>query len=133
MRAILDPAALRLAGIPGPERLQRLRDINQELAHAVTAAEAVRLDDEWHFELLGECTNKILLGYIAQVTWRTRRYELGLMRRPPNVRRSTREHRKILSALKAGALEDACHQLSANMSSGKEPILAWLRERERGP
>ena len=62
--------------------------------------------------------------------WRTRRYEIGLMQGPPNVARAVAEHHAIIEALEAGNLDLACAGLAANMSSGKEPILAWLRNRE---
>jgi DNA-binding GntR family transcriptional regulator len=130
LRAILDPAALRLAGLPTPERISRLRGINRKLARATTSQEAVRLDDKWHFELLADA-NPILLGFIEQVVWRTRRYELGLLGRPVNVKGAVEEHNAIVDALEDGDLETACAALVTNMSSGKEPIIEWLRSREQ--
>ncbi len=130
LRAILDSAALRLAGLPSDKRLQRLRKMNGQLAAARTAAEAVRLDDEWHFELLADA-NPILLGFIHQLVWRTRRYELGLMKSAANVVRAVAEHEAIISALEGADLEHACSGLALNMSTGKERILDWLRGEEK--
>ena len=130
LRSFLDPAALRLAGIPTAERLTSLRSINRKLRDARTAAEAVRLDDKWHFELIEQCENPILLGFIEQVIWRTRRYELALMQQRPNVARAAAEHELILDALEAGDLDRACSVLTDNMRAGKESILEWLRAQE---
>ena len=129
LRAILDPAALRLAGIPSNERIRVLRQKNRNLVRATTAQEAVRLDDEFHFALLTDA-NPILLGFIEQVMWRTRRYEIGLMERPVNVSAAVQEHDAIIKALEAGNLDAACSALAKNMSSGKEAIVEWLRTRE---
>ena len=129
LRAILDPAALRLVGLPSPQRLRRLREINRRLAAARTAEEAVRIDDEWHFELIGGA-NPILKGFIEQLIWRTRRYELGLMKGPANVANAVREHDQIIDALEAANLEKAGELLAANLSSGKEAIIDWLRSQE---
>ena len=129
LRAILDPAALRLIGLPAPARLKRLRKINSRLAAAKTAEEAVKLDDEWHFELIGD-SNSILRGFIEQLIWRTRRYELGLMKGPANVASAVCEHEQIIAALEAGDLEDACALLAANLSSGKQAIVDWLRSQD---
>jgi DNA-binding GntR family transcriptional regulator len=42
IRGFLDPEALRLSGIPSPERLQRLEAINEKLRTADDVASAVR-------------------------------------------------------------------------------------------
>ena len=130
MRSILDPAALRLGGLPPPERIGRLKAINASLAAATDPLEAVRLDDEWHLELLAGCSNPILLGFIEQMMWRTRRYEIGLMKGRTNVEHSTGDHEKVIEALEAGDLDSACAALEANMKSGLQPILDWLAARE---
>jgi len=133
VRPILDPEALRLAGLPSPPRLARLVALNQDLAKARTPEEAIALDDAWHLELLAGCPNRLLLELIENVILRTRRYELALMRETRNVLNATHEHEAILAALGAGDLEAACRALKRNMQSGREPILAWLRARGPNP
>ena len=130
MRAILDPAALRMAGIPPRRKIEALAALNRRFAAATDPMEAVRLDDQWHLELIAGCTNPILLGFIDQMIWRTRRYELGLMKARSNVTRATGDHEAILAALEAGDLDAACEGLKRNMESGKQPILDWLAERD---
>jgi DNA-binding GntR family transcriptional regulator len=130
MRAILDPAALREAGLPPPARLAKLKTLNRRFAEATEPMEAVLTDDKWHLELISGCSNPILMGFIQQMIWRTRRYELGLMKARANVERATGDHDAIIAALEAGDLERACGALERNMCSGKQPILDWLAERK---
>jgi DNA-binding GntR family transcriptional regulator len=130
IRSILDPAALRLSGIPSPRRLARLRRLNRKLAACTDPAQAVRLDDELHLELVGDCPNPVLIKLIRQFMWRTRRYELGLMRRRVNMAGAVAAHERIFAALERGDLELACQELEGNMSRGQQPILEWLSRRE---
>jgi DNA-binding GntR family transcriptional regulator len=131
VRAILDPAALRLAGIPPRATIARLRAINRELAACTSRSEAVRIDDQFHLELLDHSPNQVLLDLIRQFMWRTRRYELGLMQRFEGVSGAVQAHERIIASLETGDLECAARELQANMTGGEQPILDWLAERER--
>ena len=77
---------------------------------------------------MADCPNAVLMGLIEQFIWRTRRYELALMREKRNLKRTVGNHGDILKALKAGNLQAACASLQRNMESGKEPIVAWLKK-----
>src|SRR6478672_7878725 len=59
IRPLLDPEALRLAGLPSPDRLQRLRVINDQIRSERDADRVIDLDDEWHLELIADCPNKV--------------------------------------------------------------------------
>jgi len=131
MRPLLDPEALRLAGVPPAATIKRLERMNAMLATRIGAA-AVELDDEWHLELIAACPNKVLIETIENIILRTRRYELGLMREAKNVAVATADHSDVLSALRAGDLSAACAALKRNMQTGKAPIFEWLRTRETG-
>lgn len=128
IRPLLDPEALRLAGIPSANRIARLEKLNAQL-HEATGLRAIEIDDAWHMELIADCPNKVLIEFIQNIIVRTRRYELALMREQANVTTATGDHERILSALKAGNLEAACAGLKRNMQSGREPIVAWLKQR----
>ncbi|HEY6147344.1 MAG TPA: GntR family transcriptional regulator [Thermoanaerobaculia bacterium] len=130
IRAILDPEALRLAGVPPRERIAALERRNAALASADDAHKVISRDDAWHLELLAGCPNRVLVGLIEQFMRRTRRYEIAYMRERRHVGTATNEHGRILAALRARNLPRACEALRRNMESGVEPILAWLRERE---
>ena len=130
IRAILDPAALRLAGVPPPATIARLRDLNRRLAQCTDPAEAVRLDDELHLELVGGCPNRVLVELIEQFMWRTRRYELGLMRKRVNMASAIARHDQIIAALEKADLDMACELLEENMH-GERPVLEWLAQREQ--
>lgn len=130
IRPLLDPEALRLAGLPSAAKLDRLERINAKLGKAASGR-AITLDDQWHLELIGDCPNRVLIELIENNILRTRRYEMALMRESPNVMRATDAHARILKALRRGDLEGACAALKENMQSGFEPIEAWLKERGR--
>ncbi len=130
IRSILDPAALRLAGIPPAQKIAQLRAINRRLAKCTRPADAVRVDDELHLELIARCPNPVLIELIEQFMWRTRRYELGLMRKSVNMADAVAAHERIFAALEAGNLELACKELEGNMQRGEQPILQWLEQRD---
>ena len=130
IRPLLDPEALRLAGLPSPERLERLRKINDEISRASDADTIIGLDDDFHFELVATCPNKVLVDLIKQFSQRTRRYELALMRERSNVQHTVEDHERILRALRKGDLEAACAALKQTTLSGRKPIVEWLTERE---
>src|SRR5215212_8013789 len=130
IRPLRDPEALRLAGLPAKEKIERLRDLNEAIAAAKGPDEVISADDEWHIELVSDCSNKILLDLVKQFIRRTHRYEVALMRERRNVLIATTNHRAILAALKRRDLDAACNALRANLESGRAPIVAWLESRE---
>jgi len=126
IRAILDPSALELAGLPGPDRLLRLEDLNQQiLSTRGQPARTIDVDDEWHLELLAGCSNDVLLDLIQQLMARTRPYEYAYMREHSNVDVVVREHAKIIARLASGDLTAACVALRENMQSAVAPLLEW--------
>jgi DNA-binding GntR family transcriptional regulator len=130
IRPLLDPEALRLAGLPTRERMHRLRELNDKIQTERDPDTIIGLDDEWHLELIADCPNKVLIDLINQIIRRTRRYEIALMRERENVAVTTANHKRIMAALRRGDLEAACAALKQNMLSGREPIIEWLTQRE---
>jgi len=128
IRQLLDPEALRLAGLPTDKQLARLVAMNEKLSQTSDPASIIARDNAWHLELVSSCPNRILIGLIEQFIDRGRRYELALMRERRNVERTLRDHDDILTALQQGDLNRACESLRINMESGKEPIRRWLKE-----
>lgn len=130
IRPILDPEALRLAGLPSPERMKQLRLINLKIDKARSADTIIDLDDEWHLELVADCPNKVLLDLIKQFARRTRRYEIALMRERKNVLTTTTNHKAIMAALRRRDLKGACDGLRSNCVAGYSPIKEWLLSRD---
>jgi DNA-binding GntR family transcriptional regulator len=130
IRSMLDPEALRLGGLPGPETLDRLERLNAGIAAASDPDDIIALDDEWHLTLIGHCPNKVLLELIRDFIRRTRRYEIALMRERSNVAVATDNHRDIMAALRRRDLDAAVDALRHNLTTGQEPIRAWLEARE---
>ena len=128
IRALIEPEALRLAGVPDAAQLRRIEAVNVKLKAAQGEA-AIALDDDWHRALIEACPNRVLLDIIANMIERTRRYELALMREAKNVATATGEHEQVMAALRAGDLDAACKALKQNLTPGREPIVKWLRER----
>src|SRR5438128_7139674 len=52
IRALLDPEALRLSGLPPPQRLLQLEALNKEMGKADDPEAVIALDDAWHLELV---------------------------------------------------------------------------------
>ncbi|MGP1353159.1 MAG: GntR family transcriptional regulator [Parasphingopyxis sp.] len=129
IRPILDPEALRLAGIPSPAALDRLEKLNRKFVAAKKPSEAIEIDNAWHMALLAGCPNRVLVDMIAQIIGRTRRYEHALFRETENIWSASDEHALILAALRDGDLKRACAMLKRNMQSGKAPIVEWLTRR----
>lgn len=132
IRPLLDPEALRLAGLPSRERMGRLRELNERIAGEREADTVIGLDDEWHLELITDCPNRVLIELIEQFIRRTRRYELALMREREKVAVATANHKAIMAALRRRDLGAACAALRTNLQTGYEPIASWLRDREAG-
>ena len=130
IRPLLDPEALRMAGLPDRKKLERLRALNDSIAAAKNSDDVIDADNEWHLQLVSDCPNHILLDLIKQFMRRTHRYEMALMRERGNVVNATSNHRSILAALKRHDLESACSALRANLESGHAPIVSWLKSIE---
>jgi DNA-binding GntR family transcriptional regulator len=130
IRPLLDPEALRLAGLPPPDRIDWLAALNVAIEREAEPDRIIELDDEWHLGLIADCPNKVLIELIRQFIIRTRRYEMALMRESENVARAASNHRDVIAALQSGDLQAACAALRNNLETGRAPIAAWLRARE---
>lgn len=130
LRALLDPEALRLAGLPGGKKLARLEALNQRLRRAKKAARRIEIDDQWHLLLVDGCPNPVLLDLIRQFIRRTRRYEVAYLDDGENLDRTSREHGEVIAALERRDLKGACRALKQNLTSGSKPILKWLEQRD---
>jgi len=113
------------------ERIEHLELLNRAIGRTDDPDRIIALDDEWHLELIADCPNQVLLDLIGQFIRRTRRYEVALMRERRNVAVATSNHCDIVAALRRGDLDSACAELRNNLSTGFEPIAAWLRDRNQ--
>jgi len=122
IRAILDPAALEMAGLPDAARIDRLARINARIAAADHVERAIDLDDAWHLELVSHCGNRVLLDLVRQFMQRTRPLERAYVGERRNVPRMVAEHERILAALRQADLPSAVGRLRANLRSGLDTI-----------
>ncbi|HVK80075.1 MAG TPA: GntR family transcriptional regulator [Verrucomicrobiae bacterium] len=132
IRPLLDPEALRLAGLPSSEQMEQLARLNQRLVRTKNALTRIALDDEWHLALIAHCPNRVLVGMIENMMLRTRRYELAWMRRDGAADKAGDTHDVIMRALRARRLKDACAALRQNLTDAKPVIAAWLAVRQVG-
>ncbi len=128
IRALLDPQALMLAGIPPASDLDQLAAIGADLRTASEPELAIRLDDLWHTTLWARCPNPILIELIEQFMLRTRRYELASMRGAQTILKTTESKSEIVQALRNDDLARACSLLKQSLSNGLIPVLEWLNQ-----
>lgn len=126
VRAILDPGALELAGVPDPPTLARLEELNEAIGRSGEVERIIDLDDAWHLALVDGCGNRILLDLIRQHMRRTRPLERAYLRSRGSMERMVEEHGRIAARLWADDLAGAVRALRTNMRSGLEPILTWF-------
>lgn len=131
IRAILDPEALRLSGIPSPDGFDRLDRLNEKIRRATNYKARASLDDAWHLELISNCENRVLLDLIKLFMRRFRRYGLAFQRDRELIRTVNAEHQEILQALRRGDMGSARKWLRRNLTSDKNPILEWLDTRQQ--
>jgi DNA-binding GntR family transcriptional regulator len=128
IRALLDPEALRVTGVPSGATLDKLDQLNEKLSAARGIEYRIRLDDEWHLTLIEACENKVLIDLVKQFIRRTHRYEYGYLKDNENVEIATAEHAQVVEALRGSNLELACDRLRQNLSTGLAPLVSWLEE-----
>jgi DNA-binding GntR family transcriptional regulator len=130
IRALLDPHALELAGLPPPPAIAKLVALNGELARTRgDVGRVIELDDAWHLALIEHCPNRALLDLIRQMMWRTRRYEYAYLSDPAHRSTAAAEHAQLIAMVKRRDLAGACRWLRTNMSTALTALLPWLEHR----
>ncbi|MDQ3138162.1 MAG: GntR family transcriptional regulator [Gemmatimonadota bacterium] len=126
----LESLALRLSPEPSPERLARLRTLDQQLETTRgDASLCLDLEDEWHRVLLEDCPNRRLLGTIASLRQVPRRYLAAYMRDAGRLSLSTLPHAKIVQALGDAGPEGAAAVLEQQWRKGLAELEAWTARR----
>ena len=111
-------------------RIARLQSLNARFAAADDIERRIDLDDTFHLALIGDCGNAMQLDLIRMLMARTRRYEAAYLSEAWTIEQSAEEHTRIIAALEARDLDAAVAALRANLSSGLQPMLAWLKKRK---
>lgn len=134
----LEVEALTDAGVPGPERLTELEELDQRRAGLVDASgdehahEMIRLDREWHELLLEDCGNAELRQILKLVKNRLDRYEFAFAYDFERLgRKGVRQHQQITARLREGDLEAARELLRGHWTMGARTRSAWLRQSDR--
>jgi DNA-binding GntR family transcriptional regulator len=129
MRALLEPLALRLAGLPDHQTLVDLRKLTQKLVNTAAGRVWVATDDRWHALLVHACPNQHLLRLIRDLHRHAQRYEYAFIRSSNNLAASVEQRQRVLAELEAGDLEEACSQLANSMLVDVEAVLDGLNQR----
>lgn len=134
----LEVQALADAGVPDPERLDELAELDRRRSDLVDARgdeeaeEMIRLDREWHELLLRDCANMEMLEVLKIVKNRLHRYEFAFAYDFERLgRKGVRQHQEITARLREGDLEAARELLRKHWGMGARTRSAWLRETER--
>lgn len=135
LAGILEISALREAGVPGPERLDQLEELDQKRAELADsseeddAGEMVRLDRAWHQLLVEGCENRQLREILKIIKNRLQRYEFAFAYDFERLgRKGVEQHNEITSRLREGDLEAALTLLEKHWGMGAQTRSAWLRE-----
>jgi len=128
----LESLALRLSGVPQPEQLDRMREIDRRLEQTRgDAARCLDLEDEWHRVLLEGCPNRRLLELIGSLRQVPRRYLAAYMRDAGRLSLSTMPHTKILRALEDGGPDSGAAVFEQQWKKGLAELESWT-ERPAG-
>ncbi len=126
IRAGLDPEALRVSGIPSPNRLDALDALNEKISRTGNVHDRIGLENKWHFDLCANCSNKTLLALIDQFMKRTARYEVLTMAMDATISQGTNTRARVVGALRQGDMDAACALLRGGLLRGKNPVIKWL-------
>lgn len=135
----LEVQALADAGVPDPETLTRLEELDRRRGELVSAPgeeeaadEMVRLDREWHELLVKGCGNAELREVLKIIKNRLHRYEFAFAYDFERLgREGVRQHREMTGRLREGDLEAALALLREHWEMGARTRSAWLRDAER--
>lgn len=124
---LLEPLALRMAGIPDKQTLARLEAVNEERAALIDDLEnralMIELDDRWHRLLVSGCPNDQLLDIVRLVRNRMYRYVCFFSTKRENLESAIAEHRRILALLRSGDLDEAVEALREHWEVGRAIVL----------
>jgi DNA-binding GntR family transcriptional regulator len=123
----LESLALQTCGVISAERLQRLSDLDRELAGTRGDADrCIALDEEWHRTLLADCPNRRLRDIISTLWQVPRRYMRAYLRDAGRVSLSTQHHARIIEALRRNDRQSAAERFSHHWDRGVEELGSWL-------
>jgi DNA-binding GntR family transcriptional regulator len=128
----LEVQALRDSGIPSEDIMDEMADMDARRRterDTHDAGTVVGLDQEWHAKLVAGCSNRELRRVLDLVRNRLYRYEYIFADDFERLGAKGLEHHdRILAALRAGDLEEACDVLKRHWEMGAESRSAWLRK-----
>jgi DNA-binding GntR family transcriptional regulator len=124
---LLEGLAVRSTPEYPPEAIERLRELNAEMAEERSDAMAAATHDyEFHEELARHCGNDQLLATLRPLKRVMLRYEYHYMAAEDFVSRSVHQHEEIIQALERGDREAASALVEGNFRDSLPGILEQL-------
>lgn len=111
-----DPAKLRTVA-------KRLRAHAKDIQKSADAVVAQAADDEWHDLLVSACPNQRLKALIHDQKRIVHRYEHAYLSDASALQESAQQHARVATAVAAGDLDRACHELDRNWRTGMERLI----------
>lgn len=123
---LVERRALRRAGPPPAEALDRLEALDRERAETDEPARRLELDREWHATLLPDrAIGAVYADEMERLKNRAARYELSFLRDEEDQAGALDEHRAIVEALRGGDLEEAGRLLEEHWLHGAAYAARW--------
>lgn len=121
----LETTAIYASALPA-DRLDRLVAINEDLTRATDSAEQLRLDGDWHEELVRGCGNQTLIDILDVLRWRIRRYEAAYIKQERLSAQSAVQHHALVLALRRNDLERAAQIVELKWRASMDLMVVWL-------
>lgn len=129
LRAVLEPLATELA-VPllTGRRLKELERLHAKLLESVEREASIgSINASWHWAIYAASASSYLTDFIRRLwerfPWRT----MWVM--PDRAHLSAAEHTRVMEAIRAGDAGLAAKRLRAHVQSGRETLLAEMRQR----
>ena len=128
----LESLALQSVSTFTPDRIARLEKLNSDLKNRThDPAHRIRVDDQWHQELVSDCPNQRLQVLIRELKAVVLRYEFAYMGDTHLVERSYEEHAEVIAALSAGGVDQALPLLVTHWKRSLDGMLQRLEQAQQ--
>jgi DNA-binding GntR family transcriptional regulator len=136
MRRLLETEVLRRCEWPAPQRLNRLRKLNNQMEAAAERNEIheiVALNRAFHFEIFSLSSLEIVVSELSRLWTLSDPYRFLYLWDTSAQSRSSREHTEIIAALRTRDRKQLISITDAHRQVGERKLLALLSDADRPP
>jgi DNA-binding GntR family transcriptional regulator len=127
--AALERLAVETSEPPAQNQLDRLDEVNHQLASAATPHDRMRLDAAWHRALTAGCANVRLISLIEGTKQTALRYEYAYLKNAALRDTSIAEHEKIVALYRQNR-KQAAKAVALHWLRGLDAVLEMLEGSE---